>query len=868
MFLTHRVRCADLAIVRDLLPIQRLFMRLSLSEFADDGFAGASLVLRSGVLLLGIAAAYWIAAEVGHALEPGAGTGFALLWPASGVYLVALLQTRRRLWPLIVLGAMLGNLASDVLMHGRAPWVALGFCLANTVEALTGAYLLRQLAPSVSWRLDGLRAGLYLLIFGALVAPMAGATLGATVAAAAYGGDFATAWPIWWSADAVGIVLVAPVMLALVALRDRFGADWRRELQAFATERGAELSALLLVAALTCWLVMSDPVAQPLAYLLLPSLLWAAIRFGPEGAAFVNLGVAGTLAVLDAAGIGPFSGASAGQNAIVLQTLLAAYAVTSMLVALLFLERRRAESTLSALLAERTVALSASQAGYRSIVEMSQDAIFVTMGNRIAYCNQAFVTLLGARSIGEVLGTPSVRIIPAEDRKRVRARIVDMIRSGGMQWPTVELRLRRLDGSDVVVETSATRYQTSAGHGLQVIARNVTERRQTLLRLQASEARFATLAQAVPAVLMTTDADGRCDYVNPSFSTYTGLEVEAARDDRWLDAIDPRDRDRVAHSWSRAVTRGERFAAEFRLRARSGRLRWFKSLAVPVRGPDGGVVQWIAVALDVEQHKRVERQLQVAHKRKDDFLAMLAHELRNPLAPIRTAGALLLRRVAPGDPIRDAAEIIDRQSAHLGRLVDELLEVSRVTRGKIVLTLEAVELSDVLRSGIEAATPNIERRHQRLVLALPPTGLRLSLDSVRFAQVIANLLDNASRYSPEGGQIELCVRVAEDAVLITVRDEGEGIASELLPLLFEPFVQAERSIDRTGGGLGLGLALVKALVVLHGGRVWAESQGPGRGACFSVRLPLGPKDQAAASAAGATACEQLELTLAPSRLAD
>jgi signal transduction histidine kinase len=235
--------------------------------------------------------------------------------------------------------------------------------------------------------------------------------------------------------------------------------------------------------------------------------------------------------------------------------------------------------------------------------------------------------------------------------------------------------------------------------------------------------------------------------------------------------------------------------------------------------------------------EELTRQLQEEARRKDEFLAMLAHELRNPLAPIRTA-VEVIRRVAPPDPtLNMARDAVDRQVGHLVRLVDELLDVSRISEGRITLKKEQIELGKVIAHSVETARPLIESRGQRLSVTLPRSPLWLFGDGVRLAQVVANLLNNSAKYTPEGGRIEVAVSAHEGEAMVEVRDDGEGIEAQLLPRVFDLFVQGQRSLDRSQGGLGLGLTLVKRLVELHHGRVEAESGGPGRGSVFRIHLP-------------------------------
>jgi signal transduction histidine kinase len=226
-----------------------------------------------------------------------------------------------------------------------------------------------------------------------------------------------------------------------------------------------------------------------------------------------------------------------------------------------------------------------------------------------------------------------------------------------------------------------------------------------------------------------------------------------------------------------------------------------------------------------------------ANRRKDEFLAMLSHELRNPLAPIRNA-VEVIRRVGAAEPaLSMARDIIDRQATHLARLVEELLDVSRISQGKIALRKESVELGRIVAQSIETARPLIDGRGQKLSVGLPPAPVWLSADPARLSQVLANLLHNASKYTPEGGRIELSVAAAHGEAAIVVRDNGSGIEPQLLAHVFDLFVQGKRPLDRTQGGLGVGLTLVKRLVEMHHGRVEASSKGAGKGATFKVVLP-------------------------------
>ncbi|MGH8259049.1 MAG: hybrid sensor histidine kinase/response regulator, partial [Steroidobacteraceae bacterium] len=244
------------------------------------------------------------------------------------------------------------------------------------------------------------------------------------------------------------------------------------------------------------------------------------------------------------------------------------------------------------------------------------------------------------------------------------------------------------------------------------------------------------------------------------------------------------------------------------------------------------------IHLDVTDRRLAQQALQEVSQRKDEFLAMLAHELRNPLAPIRNA-AQILRLHAKGNPkLEWARSVIERQSRHLTRLVDDLLDVSRIVRGQITLEKTSIDLSDVVRHALETSRPLVRERKHQLTVSLPGEPLPLDGDLTRLSQVIANLLINAAKYTPEGGHIWLEAEQRGDSVVVKIRDTGMGIAPSLLPHIFELFTQGARTLDRAQGGLGIGLTLVRKIVEMHGGRVEGRSAGPGQGSELTVSLPL------------------------------
>ena len=244
------------------------------------------------------------------------------------------------------------------------------------------------------------------------------------------------------------------------------------------------------------------------------------------------------------------------------------------------------------------------------------------------------------------------------------------------------------------------------------------------------------------------------------------------------------------------------------------------------------------LTVDLVERLRYERAFEDADRRKDEFLATLAHELRNPLAPIRNALQILEYKCPPDPELRWCHQVIDRQVGHMARLLEDLLDVSRITRDRLELQRSPVALASVLEDAIEASRPMLESGGHELVVALPNEAIELHVDAIRLAQVFSNLLNNAAKYTPDPSRIRLWVHREGDGVVVCVTDPGIGIAAEMLPRVFEMFAQAEPARSRSHGGLGIGLSLAKTVVELHGGTIAARSDGPGKGSEFAVCLPI------------------------------
>ena len=356
--------------------------------------------------------------------------------------------------------------------------------------------------------------------------------------------------------------------------------------------------------------------------------------------------------------------------------------------------------------------------------------------------------------------------------------------------------------------------------------------------LRTSEERFRIMADTAPAMLWVSDASGTCVFLSRAWCDYTGQDEESALKFGWLDAVHPDDRAASARLFLAATARQEPFALDYRVRRHDGEYRWMVDAGRPRFGDDGAFLGFVGSVVDVHGRKQMENALRQADQRKDEFLATLAHELRNPLAPLQTGIELLRLRgaAALAEPKhRNPLTMMDRQLRHLVRLVDELLDVSRITRGKVQLCKERIDLAQAIRRAVEDCAGSLQFGQRHISCDLPDEPLPIDADPVRIAQTIANLLHNAVKYTDAGGHIRVRAEADNGCARLIVADDGIGIAPELLDELFEIFVQVD---SHRAGGLGIGLTLVKNLVELHGGHVRAHSLGEGCGSEFTVELPL------------------------------
>jgi PAS domain S-box-containing protein len=363
-------------------------------------------------------------------------------------------------------------------------------------------------------------------------------------------------------------------------------------------------------------------------------------------------------------------------------------------------------------------------------------------------------------------------------------------------------------------------------------------RREAAKLARESEERFRIMADSAPLFIWVLDRDAKVQFANRAYYEFFGITHEELEATGWSSLVHPDDLDRWDGEVEAALAEQRGFSSRARVRRADGAWRWLQSYASPRFSPDGDFLGLVGSSPDITEMVEAADALRDADRRKDEFLATLAHEMRNPLAPIRQAAQISRSPYATDAQIKWSREVIERQVQHMSRLLDDLLDVSRITRGKLALRRENVELAAVVDTAVETARPLIEARRHRLTLDLPDKPIRLVADGLRVAQVLSNLLGNAAKYSEPAGHIRVTARADFGMLTITVADSGIGIESDVLPRIFEMFAQATSALERSEGGLGIGLALVRGLVELHGGTVEARSGGPGRGAEFIVRLPL------------------------------
>lgn len=465
----------------------------------------------------------------------------------------------------------------------------------------------------------------------------------------------------------------------------------------------------------------------------------------------------------------------------------------------------------------------------------------------------------------EILGRSIPDVIGAEAFDTIRPYIEQVLNGERVEYENM-INLRGIGWRWVNAIYTPTYDATNTPDGWVAVIVDVTSHKELEDAVSKNEERFRLAAEAVNGIIYDID------YVTNRLERTRGLlevlgyqpQEVPATNEWWLAQMHPEDRPGIQEAYKQLLASELlEFQYEYRLRHRDGRWIYLMDRSVITRDQDGRAIRQVGCAMDITQIREAEEALKFADRRKDEFLAMLAHELRNPLAPIRNAVEVMRHFSSPDPEMERMRDIIERQTELLTRLVDDLLDVSRITQGRIALRKERVDLHTIIDRAVETSRPLIDARKHRLTLALPSAPIEVEGDLVRLAQALSNLLNNAAKYTPSGGDIRLTADVNEGEVTVRVKDSGVGIAPEDLPQVFGLFSQVDRSLDRTQGGLGIGLTVVHSLIEMHGGRVEAFSEGTGKGSEFVVHLPL-MKQVGRAANASPFPIEEEESQLQPS----
>ncbi|MBN3921745.1 MAG: response regulator [Nostoc sp. NMS4] len=385
------------------------------------------------------------------------------------------------------------------------------------------------------------------------------------------------------------------------------------------------------------------------------------------------------------------------------------------------------------------------------------------------------------------------------------------------------------------------------------LQQEILERQRILEVLRQSEERYRYLAEAIPQLVWTTKPNGECDFFNQNWCDYTGLTLEQSLGSGWLAALHPDDVQRADKVWSDAVKSSTIYNNEYRFkRAADSSYRWQLARGLPLKDEQGFVVKWFGTCTDIHEQKQIleERahlleleqiaraKAETANRIKDEFLAVLSHELRTPLNAILGWSKLLQTRRLDQKKTSEALATIERNATLQVQLIEDLLDISRILQGKLTLNITKINLKSTVLSALETMQLAAETKLIEVNTVFEPGVGQIMGDSTRLQQVVWNLLSNAIKFTPRGGKVEVRLQEADGYTQIIVSDTGKGISADFLPFVFDYFRQADSTSTRNFGGLGLGLAIVRNIIEMHGGTVQADSLGDGKGAIFSVNLPL------------------------------
>jgi PAS domain S-box-containing protein len=767
----------------------------------------------------------------------------ALVWPPAGIALAAILLFGYRFWPGVALGAILFSFMNGMPLG----FFTLGTAIGNTMGAIVCAYLLEKFIAfdNAMERTRDVTGYIGLACF-----------LGTTVNAAfnvvslIYSGTVAwdnlfSATLVWWVPNALAGLVVAPFIITWAtpsAIR------WNGKLITEAIICGAGLVGGTLIS-FNSWFVYGIQ-NYPLAYLPFPFLVWGALRFGQRGA------TAGTLLVSALAiysllqGIGPFVTNTETDSLMLIGSYIGILAVTNMLLAAAAAERRAAER-----------AVSESEKRFRAVVEDQTDLIcrFKPDG-LLTFVNEAFCRFHGKRA-EELLGTNFFQTLSEEDA----AIPLSYINSLPPDEPVVSFD-HRLHGPDKVEVWHQYRvrrlFQEKGGtREFQAVIQDITQRKRSEEALRASEEKYRSLIDHIPDVVWTADANRDLIYISGNVAKVLGYGFEELLDlgrQFWMDRIHPEDAARVGQAYQKLFSDGKKFDVEYRVCRKDGEWIWLHNRALVTR-PSGGIMCADGIFKDITQRRQAEAAIQqtkdaaeAANLAKSQFLANMSHELRTPLNAIigfseilsdRTFGDLNDRQLKYSNNILNSGR-------HLLQLINDILDLAKVEAGRVELMRNTFSVAKVLPEVQTIVKTLANKKNISLEFELVPDLPALFADEAKFKQVMYNLLSNAIKFTPDGGKVFVTASIhnangSGSFLQIAVADTGIGIKKNDQERVFNEFEQVDSSYGRQQQGTGLGLALTKRLIEMHGGRIWVESEGvEGKGSTFTFLIPI-PKAEAA-----------------------
>jgi PAS domain S-box-containing protein len=710
----------------------------------------------------------------------------------------------------------------------------------QVVQAAVAAALLRPILGNPA-RLDSLRR-MGLFVFGGtfLVPCIVQVVVVGVYLSTGFVHDFWTPWQQRVLARMAGAVIIAAPILYFAA--DGL-TDLRRQ-----PRRVTELVLLTagLSAAIPLFFVWEagHPPQQWLVIVPLPFLLWSAVRFGPGPLGLHLLVVLLAALLCTKAGRGPFVAGSVAQIIVALQGFFLFISIPLMLLAALVSQHARAAAS-----------LRRSKEQYRSVVEDQADLICRFRADAtFTFVNAAYCRYVG-RAAEELIGQRFWPFVPAAQRAGTEAFLAAITPENPVA--SMEYQLAAPGGGARWMEWTGRGFFDEQRRLIefQAVGHDITDRKRAEEALKQSEEQVRHFVEHVPAAVAMFDRDMRYLIYSPRWLTDYKLGNQDLVGRRHYEVFPE-----IPERWKEVYRRCLRGAVEVhdedsfvRTDGSTDWLRWEVRPWRNARNEIGGIIVFSEVITErkraEEEHRRLVAQARVAEalrevdRRKDEFLAMLAHELRNPLAPIATAIEIMRQGEPADDSIVWARDVIGRQTAQLTRLVDDLLDVSRITLGKITLNLSTQDLRPIVAQAVEAAQPLLTARHHQLTIDVSGERLPIRGDGARLTQIISNLLNNAARFTPDGGHIALAARREGARIVLSVKDDGIGIPTDMQERVFDMFTQIEWPAQRKQEGLGIGLALVKRLVEMHDGDIEAISEGPGRGSELIVRLPLASDDR-------------------------